>query len=643
MKKTLLFFTLFILITSDISANRILDLESPDKKLKVRIDIKDKIYYSIYAESEVLLQENTLSLTLKDEVLGITPKLISHKYNQTDETITPLIPMKFSSVQNKYNAIILKFKGNYSVEFRAFDDGIAYRFITNKKGDLEVLNEDFTINFPNEYYLHLQQMWGDNFNSPYEEPYEHMSSKDFNSSSKKSLLPLLIDTKNRYKILISESDQLDYPVMLIKGTNNGMSGAFAKYPTDEKMNKGEENYIAKTIGNRNFPWRYFLITKDDKQIPENTMTLKLAPESKLANTSWIEAGQTVWDWWNYAMPYGVDFVAGRNQATYKYFIDFAAENNIPYSLIDDGWVKSGDNPFETNPNVNMKELMEYAKQKGVKIILWLHWRSAEAHLDTLFKTYREWGVAGVKVDFMERNDQWMVNFYERVAKEAAANKMIVLFHGSFKPAGMEYAYPNILSYEGVRGLEWKKECTADNSIYLPFMRNAVGAMDYTPGAMVSMQPEYYITSDYNPSAVGTRASQLAHFVLFESGIQMLADNPTRYNQEKECFDFIKQVPVVWDETRVLAAKVGEYIVTAKRKGNKWFIGAMVNSKDEKRVFDINLDFLTEGKEYQMTSFEDGPNAKYLAMDYKKKEEKVVKGKIINVMMTKNGGWAAILE
>lgn len=273
----------------------------------------------------------------------------------------------------------------------------------------------------------------------------------------------------------------------------------------------------------------------------------------------------------------------------------------------------------------------------------MHWTAIENHMDTIFKAYNEWGISGLKIDFMERNDQWMVNFYERTAKEAAANNMIVLFHGSYKPSGLEYKYPNVLSYEGVRGLEWKKDATPDNSIYLPFMRNAVGPMDYTPGAMVSMQPEYYVTSDYNPVAVGTRALQLAHFVIFESGMQMLADNPTRYKKEKECFDFITSVPVTWDETIALAAEVGEYAVVAKRKGNRWFIGAMTNSKLPERTVEIDLSFLDKDNLYTISSFEDGCNANFVAMDYKKTVRKVKSGDKIKIKMAKSGGWAAVID
>lgn len=647
MKKIL--FLLFASFSSIIAAQNI-ELKSPDNTISLQIKIGEKIAYDLRYNDELLFENCSLQMMLRNETLGTKPKLIGQKRASVNENIKPAVPLKYSTVKNNYNSLVLSFKGNYAIEFRAFNDGAAYRFITNKKGEVEVLDEDFSINFPADYFLHLQQVWN-GFHTPYEEPYTHLNSSNFNNESKMSTLPVIVDTKKRCKILISDADVVDYPIMLVKGENElGIKGAFQKYPIEQEY-KGndrieivkEGDFIAKTSGKRTFPWRFFVIASKDEQIIENTMICRLASPSKIANPSWIEPGQTVWDWWNYAMPYDVDFKAGRNQETFKYFIDFAANNNIPYTLIDEGWANSRSEPFKTNPNVNMPELMAYAKQKGIKVLLWMHWSAVENNMDTMFDTYSKWGISGLKIDFMERNDQWMVNFYERTAKKAAEHNMIVLFHGSFKPSGLEYLYPNILSYEGVRGLEWKQDCTPNNSIYLPFMRNAVGPMDYTPGAMMSMQPEYYANSDYNPAAIGTRANQLSHFIIFESGIQMLADNPTRYNKEKECFDFITQIPVTWDETIAINAKVGEYIIVAKRKGEQWYIGAMTNSDKDERTFDINLNFLSSGKIYQMTAFEDGPNANKIAMDYKKKESQVKQGDKITIKLAKSGGWAAILK
>ena len=436
--------------------------------------------------------------------------------------------------------------------------------------------------------------------------------------------------------------------------SDGQNGLISTFP-NEPLEFGEDgdrslkllkeaDYIAKTSGKRSFPWRYFVITKDDKQLIENTMTFRLATKSVIEDPSWIKPGQVSWEWWNDACPYGpdVNFVSGYNLDTYKYYIDFASKYGISYILMDEGWAQSTRDPFTPNPNVDVHELIRYGKEKNVGIVLWLTWLTVENHMD-LFKTFAEWGVKGVKIDFMDRSDQWMVNYYERVAEEAARYKLFVDFHGSFKPAGLEYKYPNVLSYEGVRGMEQMGGCTPDNSIYYPFLRNAVGPMDYTPGAMNNFQPNVYRADRPNSGSIGTRAYQLALYVLFESGLQMLADNPTLYYRNADCTEFITQVPTTWDETIALAAEVGEVAVVAKRKGDKWFIGGMTNNKKEVREMDICLDFLNNGKSYKMTSFKDGINAGRQAMDYRRDESSVKKNDVIKIKMVRNGGFAAVIE
>ena len=625
------------------------ELSSPNGEIKVTLNITDKIYYSIAYDGDVLLKDNSLQLALKDEVLGQNPRLRRRKYVSVDEQLTPVMPLKFSTVTNQYNQLTLTFK-NYSVEFRAYDDGVAYRFETSRKGEVEVLGEEFAVNFPDDYLLHLQQPGG--FKTSYEEPYTHVFSNEWKPSDKMSVLPVLIDTRKQYKILISESDLTDYPCMFLKGTgDNGIVSTFPKAPLafgedgDRSLKITQEaDYIAKTSGARNYPWRYFVLTKDDRQLLENTMTYKLAGKNQLQDVSWIKPGQVSWEWWNDASPYGpdVNFVSGYNLETYKYYIDFASKFGIPYIIMDEGWAKSTRDPYTPNPKVDLHELIRYGKEKNVGIVLWLTWLTVENNFD-LFKTFNEWGIKGVKIDFMDRSDQWMVNYYERVAKEAAKHHLFVDFHGSFKPAGLEYKYPNILSYEGVRGMEQMGGCYPDNSIYLPFMRNAVGPMDYTPGAMISMQPNVYRAERPNSASIGTRAYQLALFVIFESGLQMLADNPTLYYRNEDCTRFITSVPVTWDETVALEAKAGEYAIIAKRKGDKWFIGGMTNNGQTEREFAVKLDFLKKDRAYQMTSFEDGINAGRQAMDYRCKSSQVKNGDVLTVKMVRNGGFAAVIE
>jgi alpha-glucosidase len=646
MRKYFLLSGMFLFMVMNLLAGKTVDVFSPNGEIKISINLSDKIYYNISYNNDILLNNCYLQLTLQDDVLGKNPKLSGTKREKVSEIIKPDVPLKFSSVKNEYNKLLLNFKGGYAVEFRAFDNGVAYRFITNKEGDIKVTGEDFAINFPGNYLAHMQQPHS--FKSAYEEIYTHVETKDFvNEKRKMCVLPILLDTKKGYKILISESDLSDYPCMFLQGTvNNGMLSVFPKAPlkfvdNDDRSVKilEEADYIAKTSGKRTYPWRYFVLTEHDGELIENTMTLKLAAPGEIKNPEWIVPGKASWEWWNDASPYGpdVNFVSGYNLNTYKYYIDFASKFGIEYIIMDEGWAKDTRNPYEPNPMVDVHEIIRYGKEKNVGVVLWLTWLTVEHNFD-LFKTFNEWGVKGVKIDFMDRSDQWMVNYFERVAKEAAKYNLLVNFHGSFKPAGLEFKYPNIISYEGVRGMEQMGGCYPDNSIFFPFIRNAVGTMDYTPGAMFSMQPEVYSARRPNSGSIGTRAYQMALFVLFESGMQMLADNPTLYYNNHDCTEFITRIPVTWDQTIALEAKVGEYAVVAKRKGDRWYIGGIVNGKENERIIELDLSFLPQGKEFTMTSFEDGINAGRQAMDYRKKTSSVKHGDKITIKMHRNGGW-----
>lgn len=625
------------------------ELTSPDGNIRISVDVKGQLSYDLAYQENLLLENCQIGMQVNGKGLGVNPKLSNAKRQHIKEIINPVVPFKFSTIENECNQLLLKFAGNYSVEFRAYNDGVAYRFITNNKGDVEVGSETLKLNFPQEYLLHVQQ--AGRFKTSYEESYKHLKSSEWKEDNKIATMPVLIDTRKDYKILISESSLTDYPATFFKSTGNGLYAVHPKQPTEFgddgdrslKLLK-EADYIAKTNGKRSFPWRYFVISKEDGQLIENTMTARLAEKSLITDPSWIKPGVTTWEWWNGATPYGqdVNFVAGCNTETYKYFVDFASKYGIPYVLLDEGWAKSTRDPYTPNANLDLQELIRYAKGKNVNIILWLTWLAVENNFD-LFATYEQWGVKGVKIDFMDRSDQWMVNYYERVAKKAAEHHLFVDFHGSFKPAGLEYKYPNVLSYEGVRGMEQMGGCRPDNSVYYPFIRNAVGPMDYTPGAMYNYQPESYRADRPNSGNIGTRAYQMALFVLFETGIQMMADNPTLYYQNDECTKFMANVPLTTDETISLAAKVGEYAIVAKRKGNKWYIGGMTNNQMKQREFDLSLDFLEGGKNYQMTSFEDGSNADRQAMHYYKKKTSVKKGQTIHVKMARNGGFAAVIE
>lgn len=622
---------------------------SPDGHIGVTVNITDSISYSVSRDGTPLIESVTIALT-PDGVkpMGVKPRLKKVKRSSVNETITPVVPLKQSEISNTYNSATMQFAGGYAVELRVFDNGVAHRFTTDCNGSADIISEQYAVRPAGAVTAHLQQPGG--FKTPYEEPYTHMPLAEWKSDGKMATLPALMERPDGTLMLFSESDLSDYPCMFLRGTGDGgFTSTFPAAPLEfgEDGDRSlkilkEAPYIARTDGRRTFPWRFVAIGTPG-EILEQTLQCQLAPASDVEDTSWIRPGTASWEWWNGATPYGedVDFESGFNMNTYKYFIDFASKYGIPYIIMDEGWALDTRDPYTPNPEVNVHEIVRYGKEKGVGVFLWLTWLTVENNFD-LFKKFSEMGVSGLKIDFMDRSDQWMVNFYERVCAEAARNHLLVDMHGAFKPAGLEHKYPNLLSYEGVRGMEQMGGCSPDNSVYLPLMRNAVGPMDYTPGAMLSMQPECYRSERPNAAAIGTRAYQMALFVMFESGLQMLADNPTLYYRNPDCTEFITSVPVTWDETRSLAAKTGEYVIVAKRKGDTWYVGGIANGKEKHRTFSIPLDFLAPGQTYKMTAFEDGVNAHRQAMDYRRTVSEVDGKGSLDLKIARNGGFAAVL-
>ena len=630
-------------------AQKSISVTSPNGQVTISITLKDRIYYDVISQGETLMQGNHLALQLSDRTLGAQPALKKSKVQSVKETVKPVLPVKAAEVQNDYTMLTMNMKGGYALLWRVYDDGFAYRFTTALKDSIHVLSEDVTLSLAQDMMLTLEQCGG--FRTSCEEPYSLVACRDWKADDKMSEIPIVM-SGDKQRIFFCEYDLHDYPGLFLKGNADGtMHGVHPQVPLEWNDRDGrldrsvdvtkEADYIAYTNGTRTFPWRYFVITQDDRDIANNTMPMRLAPQSALSDISWIKTGKTTWEWWNGSIPYGedVNFESGLNLDTYKYFVDFAAKKGLEYILMDEGWARNTRDPFTPNPDIDLQELIRYANSKGVGIILWMTWLTVDRHMD-LFETFEKWGIKGVKIDFMDRQDQWMVNFYERVTKKAAEHHLFVDFHGAFHPNGLEYTYPNIVSFEGVRGMEQMGGCKPENSVYLPFVRNAAGIMDYTPGAMLSAQPYCYSSRRPNSASIGTRAYQMALYVLFETRLQMLADNPSLYLMWEDCADFMCQAPVLWDETRVLAAEYGQYVVTAKRSGNTWYIGGITN--ETPRDLTLDLSFLPEGVTYEMTAFVDGPNAKRQAMDYRKKTSKVSSSSKLTVNMANNGGIAATL-
>lgn len=627
-------------------AQKTISAQSPDGQTKVNVTLSDRIYYDVESHNETLLKQSVIGMQLSDRTLGENPVLRKKSIKSIEETVTPLFPLKFSEVDNNYTLLTLEMKGGYAVEFRLYDDGVAFRMKTSLPDEIEVMQENTVFQLADDCDLVLQQP--DGFKTSCEEHYSFVKSNEWKKDDKMTEVPVLIMGKNQ-KILLSEFDLVSYPGLFLKGNaDNSLAATQPKVPLvfEDESDRSqiihkEADYIAKTNGTRTFPWRYMLITQEDGRLAENKMPMRLAQKCQIEDPSWIKPGLTCWDWLN-GIPYGqdVDFEGGLNLETYKYFIDFGAKHGIPYMLMDEGWALETYEPYQTNPDVNLLELISYAKSKNVGIFLWVPWLTVENNKD-IFEKFEEWGIVGVKIDFMDRQDQWMVDFYERVAKEAAEHHLMIDFHGAFHPNGLDYRYPNVLTYEGLHAMEMNEHCTPENSIWLPFIRGAVGPMDYTPGPMICYQPEVHHGSRPFCGGVGTKAYHLAAFVLLESNLQMLMDNPCRYNQWPDCRDFITNIPVNWDETRVLAAEAGQYIVMAKRRGDKWYIGGITN--DNQREIEVTLDFIPEGKEMLMNSFADGANANRMAMDYRNDQTSVNKSTKLTIKMARNGGFAAEIK
>ncbi len=650
MKRTLLL-TLALASTMLTQAKDV-KVTSPNGKIKAVItDNGGSLSYSTWLDGKEIFTQSGLQIKLTTKTLGKNAKIASVKTKKVSNIIRPAVPLKESTIKNNYTEATLAMKGNYKVEFRIFDNAVAYRYILNEKDSVYVVDETFNLKPSQPMDVHYQgtESWG----SSSENPYTNCKLSEWNYDKEMATLPVgLSSTEGDLQLLISETDLRDYPGLYLHGNGNKdcLSGNIVpnykvwEYDGDRSTEIKElANWGAYTAGKRSFPWRFVTIT-DSKGMVEQTITAQLSAPCEIDDTSWIKPGLVSWDWWNQKAIYGddVNFETGCNTDTYKYYIDFASKYGIKYIIMDEGWSKNTSTPFTPNDDLDLQECIRYGKEKGVGIILWLTWKCVEENLSTVFDTYEKWGIAGAKIDFMERQDQWMINWYERVIKEAAKHHMIVDYHGAMKPSGLEYRYPNLLAYEGVRGLEQMSGCQPDNTLYIPFLRNAVGAADFTPGAMLNTQPEYDEWSNPNRSSVGTRAYSMALFTIMETGTQMLADCPTRYYQNADCTEFLSKVPVTWDETKCLDAKIGKYVIVAKRHGEKWYVAGICNGEKKTRNFTLPLDFLGNGQ-HKMTIFTDGFNAGKQAMDYRKNIRQVDNTTTLDIKMVRNGGFTAVIE
>jgi alpha-glucosidase len=621
------------------------DLQSPDKRIEIRIRTTPQIRYDVVLKGRAIMEESTLSLDVDHKKLGIDPKVISTKERTVDDALVPAVKQKFAKIRENYNELRIEFDGAYAVVFRAYNEGAAYRFETSlPQQQVKIYGEEAKFHFAADSMVYYAQE--DSFFSHNERKYLPQRLSEI-IPAYIGTLPAVVDVGDGAKVAIAESDLEEYPGMWLRGTRGpGLSATFPGYPLKEKL-EGDRNfrvveeadYIASTVGTRTYPWRLIGIVEKDGDLLTNQLVWLLEKPSQVQDTSWIKPGKVAWDWWNANNIYGVDFKSGINTLTYKYYIDFADKNGLQYIVLDEGWYKLG-NVLEVVPEINMEELTAYAKQKNVGIILWVTSKSLDDQLIPALDQYQKWGIVGVKVDFMQRSDQLMVNYFHKVSSETAKRKMLVDFHGAQKQITMTRTWPNMLSGEGVRGMEWSKwsaDAEPKHNVTLPFTRMFLGPMDYTPGAMRNATKTTFAPIFQEPMALGTRCHQLAMYVVFESPLEMLSDSPSNYMREPEAMEFLTPIPTVWDDTKVLAGKIGDYVVVARRNGNDWYIGGMNDWTG--RELEIDLSFLPAGN-FSMVSYQDGVNADRNARDYKQVKSQVNSGTKLKIKLAPGGGWAA---
>lgn len=664
-----------LLMTGSVGAKAsnkdLLEFTSPDGRLNVHINARDgQVSYSVYEgrleDRNIYALDNIIALQIEG-VEATGRYSFSKPVRVTEHFDAP--NYKITSFDDTYNKVVLKNKNGVNIEFRAYNSGVAYRFFTTfSNREWVVTDEVAEFNFGDDRTAYLP--YTTNLRNPKAMAFQATYSVAPISQTKEleAFLPAMVDC-GKAKVTIMETDVEDYPGMFLlpggdkaKGVvrvgtpMQGFRADFAKrpktfafYPTRQQKYVTEtESYIAKGQGQRTFPWRILAITHDDREMPVNTLAYQLASPSRISgDISWIKPGKVAWDWWNNWGISGVDFKAGINQQTYKHYIDFAAKHKLEYIILDEGWYKpqSGD-MLTVIPELNLPELVEYAGQRNVGIVLWTVFNVLDVQLDEACEKYAAMGIKGFKVDFLDRNDQEGMEMIYRIAKRCAESKLMLDYHGIFAPQGINRTYPNVINFEAVFGMEevkWTPKSTnmPQYDVTFPFIRGMAGYVDFTPGGMRNATKADFQPIYNNPLTMGTRCHQLAHYIVHESPFTMLADNPTAYEREPECTEFIASLPTVYNDMRVIDGKLGEYIVTARRQGDNWYVAGETNW--DAREVELSTSFLPEGT-YEVTVFMDGPNADRTATDYVKHTQTITVGpsgtRSVKVRMASGGGFAA---
>ena len=666
--KAKLFF-LFCLISLCASAGNY-EVSSPNGKLKVTITTDEGVKWSVDYDGRQVLLPSAIDIRLsqgrKTYGLGKVGKVARHTVNGSFKN--PFY--KKLNISDAYGQLLMYTTEKFTIEVRAYDDGAAYRLISSNKKPLTVTDETVEFCFGDDYQAFVPYVndnrGGERYCYSFESYYDEAPlSKMYPDSL--AITPLAVCLSDGMKAIVMDAGVENYPgMMLKKGEGNVLKAEFAPYPLEQEIGGYDRlnlvptkraDYIAKFVKQQSLPWRAVVITERDADILSCDMAQRLAPACRIADTSWIKPGKVAWDWWNNCNITGVDFLSGMNTNTYLYYIDFAAKNRVEYIIIDEGWSGKESLMEGLSPDIDLKRLIAYGKEKGVGIILWSSWRNligsnplgGIAATEAVMKHYADMGIKGFKVDFFDRDDQQVIASAYQVAECAAKYHLYLDYHG-LKPFGIQRAYPNIFNFEGVKGLEnskWEPR-VGDGPLHnqprydvtAPYLRMLAGPMDYTPGAMMNAMKDSFFGNNDHPMSQGTRVHQMAMYTTFEAPLQMMADSPTKYMQNQECADFIAQIPTTFDETVALDGQLGEYTVIARRKGSVWYVAAMTDWTA--RDLTISIDFIGEGQ-HTADIFADGVNAHKEATDYKHTQQTVTSKDRLTVHLSSGGGWTAIIR
>lgn len=602
-------------------------LYSPDSSLRLEVNTNEKLSYSLFAGSQLLQSSSSVDIKLSNgQQLSSRLAVAQKKYSRLNESVIVPIPYRKPVIQNNYRQLELVFKQPFSVIFRLYDNGMAYRIGLRFRDSVSITNEMALFELDKNaavWFAHMDKRQNvDRFHTSFEAVYKKEKLAAI-ADTMLTYSPATISLPNGYLLAISDAGIYDYPGMFLQKKDNALEAVFAPYPKSEQLMEGDfpqyvvterADYIARTKGTRLLPWRTILVAKNDIELPVNDLLYILGDQSQISDPSWIKYGKGTDEWITGINLFNIPFKAGINTATYKYYIDFAKRFGFDQVMLDAGWSEVKDF-FKINPDINMEELVAYANKNNIRLMLWTLCSTLDKQLDSALKQFNKWGIASIMTDFMDRDDQPMVNFYHRIAKACADHKIAVMFHGAYPPKGFNRTWPNAITQEGVLGAEWNiwsELATPEHNVAIAYTRMLAGPLDYEPGLLLNAQKDQFRTIGKNPMSIGTRCHQLAMFVVYDSPLQIFSGNISQGLLEPAFMELLGSIPTIWDETRILQGKIGEYIVTARRKGNDWFVAGLNNS--EARDIQLPLDFMAAGS-YRITVCKDGVNAHNYGSDY----------------------------